>query len=278
MIKVKGLSINCLNGVNLELGGISCILGNWGKDKESLISAILGKEKYQGKVEFYVKGVLIDNKEARMLTRVIPQYMEKPNVKASSFLYPFTKVFGGKVKEIMQVLDIEDKYLSEMGDYELFKVYSAPLFMGDVKFILLANLLNSVEEQAKARILKDLIKISKMKNSDLILLIDSAEYVNVCESLYVIYGGRILEEGKEFLHPYSMALLNSRIKMGNKHEKIDVMEIGQPTSEGCPFHEFCNEMKLRKYLWIKCRLEMPDMMNIGEEKVACWLFREEFRQ
>ncbi|MFP3234757.1 MAG: hypothetical protein RXR08_14285 [Sulfolobaceae archaeon] len=121
-----------------------------------------------------------------------------------------------------------------------------------------------------------MIKIVSIINGDLILFSSSTKNLEVCKRIYVIYGGKLIEESysKEPLHPYSLTLLNSKITIGNKGEKIPVREIGGPSDHGCPFHDYCDLMQKEKWLSIKCRLQDPPMFIVKGNRVFCWYYEK----
>ncbi|MEW9491648.1 MAG: hypothetical protein TQ35_0005535 [Candidatus Aramenus sulfurataquae] len=268
MIVVENLSSKKLHDVSMVIEGITCVLGDWDKDKEQLVSALLGKTKFEGKVFKYPEGTL-----RREQVRVIPREMERINVKASQFLKYLARKYGGNCEAIMSFLQIEDKKMTEMGDLELFKVYLAQAFMGKVSLIISEDFLELFEEQAKVKAIKYLVKTANLVKSSLLLFTSSAEYLDFCNRTYVIYGGRVLEEGKrELFHPYAVTLRNSAISLGKPMERLEVIEIGKPSERGCPFHEYCYATKNNKELFKKCLMHMPPMFAKDGNKVACWLY------
>ncbi|MFP3164667.1 MAG: hypothetical protein RXQ76_02295 [Acidianus sp.] len=76
-------------------------------------------------------------------------------------------------------------------------------------FIIAEDFLELMEEQLKYKALK-MIKIVSIINGDLILFSSSTKNLEVCKRIYVIYGGKLIEESysKELLHPYSLTLIN----------------------------------------------------------------------
>lgn len=128
-----------------------------------------------------------------------------------------------------------------------------------------AQVLDVLKEQQKQRGLS-LLFISH----------DLGVIANVCDYVFVMYAGRIVEQGpvKQILsyprHPYTQALIQAR--RGLEEEKKTLFFIpGSPPSlyvpvNGCSFTPRCTQaMKI-------CKLKCPTLEETGENsKSACWL-------
>jgi len=277
MIVINNLYTDQLKGISLVVDGVTCVLGDWGEDKKSLISSLLGKSKYVGEIKFY-RDKEIDKKQAKNFIRVIPRELEKPKIDSITFIKVLLKNYGENVnpESILNILDIRNDKISNLSEYEVFNLYLSSLLIGKAYFIIAEDFLELMEEQLKYKALKNLIKIVSIINGDLILFSSSTKNLEVCKRIYVIYGGKLIEESysKELLHPYSLTLLNSKITIGNKGEKIPVREIGGPSDHGCPFHDYCDLMQKEKWLSIKCRLQDPPMFIVKGNRVSCWYYEK----
>jgi hypothetical protein len=247
-----------LKGISLVVDGVTCVLGDWGEDKKSLISSLLGKSKYVGEIKFY-RDKEIDKKQAKNFIRVIPRELEKPKIDSITFIKVLLKNYGENVnpESILNILDIRNDKISNLSEYEVFNLYLSSLLIGKAYFIIAEDFL-------------------ELMDGDLILFSSSTKNLEVCKRIYVIYGGKLIEESysKELLHPYSLTLLNSKITIGNKGEKIPVREIGGPSDHGCPFHDYCDLMQKEKGLSIKCRLQDPPMFIVKGNRVSCWYYEK----
>jgi hypothetical protein len=262
---IKNLVTENIHGITLLIEGITCILGDWDKDKSDIVDVLLGRKQFSGEINY------LDISPSNI--RLIPRNLEKPKISVSQLLKLFSKRYGGDYKLIMNFLNINDAQINELEDFDVFKVYLSSVFFGKTKLIISEDFLELMEEQAKYLALKYLLKVSKVLNSDLLIFMSSAEYSKICSKIYVIYGGKVLEEGKrEFYHPYSQMIQRSLISIGKKFEKIDITEIGKPSEKGCPFHDYCYAIKKDKALFKKCALQEPPFFVKGENNVACWLY------
>ncbi len=260
----------------MVIDGVTCVLGDWGDDKRSLILSILGKEKYVGEIKFY-REIEINKKYVRKYIRVIPRELERPKIDSLTFIKIITKNYGEIDPEaLLNILGVRNTKVSELSEYELFNLYLSSILIGKTYFVIAEDFLELMEEQLKYKALKNLIKIAEMIKSDLLLFSSSAKILDACKRIYVIYGGKLIEESysRELFHPYSLSLLNSKITLGKKGEKIPVKEIGSPSDHGCPFHDYCDVMQKEKSLSIKCRLQEPPMFIIKNNRVSCWYYEK----
>ncbi len=84
------------------------------------------------------------------------------------------------------------------------------------------------------------------------------------EDFLVLYGGMVMEEGPEFLHPYSKLLLFSRVKRGSELPEIQGFS-PHPSSmpPGCPFHPRCP-------LASSSCLKPPPERRVKNNILRCW--------
>jgi len=132
----------------------------------------------------------------------------------------------------------------------------------------------------QAQILELMKDLRNKINSSIILIThDLGVVANLCDSIRVMYAGKIVEEGKtrdifyEPRHPYTWGLLNSIPKI-NIEEKERLVPIdGQPPDllkppAGCAFAERC------PHVMAICQQQQPPLIKAGqghEHRAACWL-------
>lgn len=117
----------------------------------------------------------------------------------------------------------------------------------------------------------DLMKELADESGTAIILIthNMGAVAQICDYVYVMYAGRIMEEAKTadiFLstsHPYTKGLLASIPDIDNKVERLNTIEgVVPPLSElgcGCGFYERCGRSVDR------CLSERPDKINLGDD-------------
>jgi oligopeptide/dipeptide ABC transporter ATP-binding protein len=102
----------------------------------------------------------------------------------------------------------------------------------------------------------------------------------VCDSVAIMYAGRIVESGSvirvynEPAHPYTRGLMEALPKLGVRRERLYQID-GEPPDlcglpSGCYFHPRC------AFAMNKCRREYPPAKEVpGGGYAACWLLDEE---
>jgi oligopeptide/dipeptide ABC transporter ATP-binding protein len=105
---------------------------------------------------------------------------------------------------------------------------------------------------------------------DLGVVADLADWVAVMYGGFIVEYARVDEIFDSPRHPYTLGLLACLPQIeGERRQRLPVIP-GQPPSMkykpcGCPFAERCN------YVFERCRLENPPLMEIGcERRTACW--------
>jgi peptide/nickel transport system ATP-binding protein len=135
----------------------------------------------------------------------------------------------------------------------------------------------------QAQILKLLKDLQQEFDSAIILVThDLASVAQICGRVLVMYAGRIVEKApiitffKNPAHPYSIGLIKSLPKLGQKVDQLYSIE-GQPPSlfdlpRGCRFAPRCENAKA-----ICSKTYPPEVEIATGHKVSCWLFDEEDR-
>lgn len=121
----------------------------------------------------------------------------------------------------------------------------------------------------------EIMKDLKRKGKAILLIThDLAQVAEVCDRVFVMYAGRIVESApvKEIFtnpkHPYTIGLLNS---LPDENKNLLSPIIGQPPSidsipGGCAFHPRC------PYVFDRCCSEVPELYDISEgHKSRCFL-------
>jgi oligopeptide/dipeptide ABC transporter ATP-binding protein len=130
------------------------------------------------------------------------------------------------------------------------------------------------------RLLKEIQRESGM---GLILVTHNLGIVaEVCDSVAIMYAGRIVESGsvaqvyREPAHPYTRGLMDALPKLGVRQKRLFQIE-GEPPDlcdlpPGCHFHPRCTLADDR------CRREYPPMLDLQSgSRAACWRLVERER-
>ena len=116
-----------------------------------------------------------------------------------------------------------------------------------------------------------------ISSSILLITHDLAVAANMCNRIYVMYAGRVVESGSmsDILnnpqHPYTTMLKNS-VPEGYMDEGPLKVSAGAPPDlrdlpTGCAFHTRC------PFVMDRCKKEIPILKQVkGGREVACWLY------
>ncbi len=132
----------------------------------------------------------------------------------------------------------------------------------------------------QAQILDLMNKLKKeIGTSILFITHDLGVVAEICDSVVVMYCGRVVEKGsvndifENPSHPYTEGLLNSIPKLGVHVEELDSIPGNVPNPKympkGCKFAPRC------KYAFDKCREEEPGFTELGGgHQSRCWLCQQ----
>ena len=118
---------------------------------------------------------------------------------------------------------------------------------------------------------------SDLGMSTLLITHDLGVVAETCQTVYVMYAGRIVEHGQcsqifaNPLHPYTQGLMASRPRINQQRKWLPTIPGTVPSPEhrgtGCHFYERC-EVRRKE-----CLKDRPGMIEIeGEHHVACWKY------
>lgn len=132
----------------------------------------------------------------------------------------------------------------------------------------------------QAQILDLMNKLKKeIGTSILFITHDLGVVAEICDSVVVMYCGRVVEKGsvndifENPSHPYTEGLLNSIPKLGVHVEELDSIPGNVPNPKympkGCKFAPRC------KYAFDKCKEEEPEFTELGGgHQSRCWLCQQ----
>jgi oligopeptide/dipeptide ABC transporter ATP-binding protein len=117
----------------------------------------------------------------------------------------------------------------------------------------------------------------EFKTSILLITHDLGVVAEMCDRVAVMYAGQIVEQGTVddiFFapqHPYTQGLLSAIPRIdSDRKERLRPIDGNVPTltrmPKGCHFAPRC------PHVMDHCRLEKPDLLNVGENHASrCWL-------
>ncbi|PSO01942.1 hypothetical protein B9Q10_01875 [Candidatus Marsarchaeota G2 archaeon ECH_B_SAG-E12] len=178
---------------------------------------------------------------------------------------------------ISQPEAVLEKYPHELSGGMRKRAAIAMAIIQRPKLLVLDEPTTGLDAYVQSRLLKLLKQLNqKYKVTMIIITHDLPLATNICDRIYVMYAGRILEEGdakrvlKLPLHPYTKALV-SAVPTGFEDAPPLQVPPGEPPDlkrlpNGCKFNPRCpNKMKI-------CEEKEPQLVQHGRGLVRCWLY------
>jgi oligopeptide/dipeptide ABC transporter ATP-binding protein len=161
------------------------------------------------------------------------------------------------------------------------RVVIATCLIGNPSLLIADEPTTALDVTVQAQILnllKDLKE--KLKFSVLLITHDLGIVADVCDRVYVMYAGKIVENADVFTlyenckHPYTIGLLKSVLSINEFKENLIVLEGTAPNllnlPPGCRFHPRCRN---RKEI---CQKQEPPSVEVDKgHVVSCWLYAED---
>jgi oligopeptide/dipeptide ABC transporter ATP-binding protein len=131
----------------------------------------------------------------------------------------------------------------------------------------------ALDVTVQAQILELMKSLKKEIDTSIMLIThDLGVIAKMCENVAVMYAGRIVEYGslrhifKNPGHPYTQGLLSSTLKLGEKKDRLEIIEGNVPDLSqlppGCLFNPRCAQTKSI------CRHEIPNTVEIEKGHVV----------
>jgi oligopeptide/dipeptide ABC transporter ATP-binding protein len=169
------------------------------------------------------------------------------------------------------------KYPHELSGGMRQRISIAMAIVEKPRLLILDEVTTGLDVYVQNRILTILKDLNRRTGTTMILIThDLTVASQICDRLYVMYAGRIMEEGRtEDLvnaptHPYTQKLM-AAVPQGF----IDAPPLPASTGEapdlrsppsGCKFHPRC------PFVMEKCKQDEPSLLDASERhRVACWL-------
>lgn len=303
--------VRAVDGISLSIKAkeIVGLVGESGCGKSMTAFSVMGLVPFPGKIVrgriiFKGRDLLPLSKEELRKIRgsEISMIFQDP----MTYLNPVMRV-GEQIGEAIAVhrggikLQIEEKVISLLENVRLpspkriAKYYPHQLSGGMRQRILIAVALScdpaliiadepttALDVTTQAQILR-LIKsmVRDLGVSMILITHDLGIVADICDRLYVMYAGKIVEEAEVFSlykdpkHPYTMGLIKSVLRIDKYSETLPTIEGAVPDlsnpPEGCRFHPRC------PYAMDVCKLKSPALAKADEHSVACYLYTKEER-
>ena len=156
------------------------------------------------------------------------------------------------------------------------RVMIAMALAGNPSLLIADEPTTALDVTVQAQILGLLRRLQEDRGMALLLISHDLRVVaHLCQRVFIMYGGRVVEEGAttEILahprHPYTRGLLGSRLSIHDRRQGLRPIIGSVPEAtdwpSGCRFNPRCSEAVSR------CRDEEPELfhLNSGQRGVSC---------
>ncbi len=298
--------VKAVNDVSLEVapGKIAGIVGESGCGKSMTARSIMGLVKYPGKVtggEILLDGVDLLSLRKKELNRLRGSEISMIFQEPMTSLNPVIKV-GRQVEEVIRLhTDLTGKEIREktleifeavgIGDAEKrIACYPHELSGGLRQRVLIAMAMvcrpklliadeptTALDVTVEAQILRLMKELCKGGTSILLISHNLGVIAQVCDYVYVMYAGRVVEEADTFtlfdkpLHPYTKGLMDAVQSLRRRSEILKTIPGVVPNllhlPEGCSFSLRCPDCKTA------CEGQCPELREMeAGHKVRCGLY------
>ena len=304
-IEAKQVAVLKNLSYKLEEGDILALVGESGSGKSvhalALCSLLADNAKVKGSVKLEGKELLTlkPSKMRAVLGKKIAMIFQDPMSSLNPVLtiqshlvetlqthFKITKQTAIKrAKEALKAVEIDEsclkKYPHQLSGGMRQRVMIALALCLKPQILIADEPTTALDVSVQKQIL-DLIKtLQKQTNTAVLFITHNLAIVqDLAKRVLVLYAGEKMEEApkEEFfknpLHPYSKALLNCLISLGEPPEKLNAIEGNPPQSgevfKGCPFEPRCPNKKAI------CAVKKPILKEVNPKHfVACHLFDKE---
>lgn len=176
---------------------------------------------------------------------------------------------------------VKGKYPHEFSGGQLQRISLARALLSNPSLIIADEPVSMIDASMRMNIMNIFKDLKKRRGLSFIYIThDLATAYYVSDYIMIMYRGSLIEIGSadEVLtdpkHPYTQALVESipefsRRESWLKPPKTGALEIKEFLIPGCKYSDIC------PFARDKCREERPPLLEVGNRRVACWLFEKE---
>ncbi|NLP29803.1 MAG: ABC transporter ATP-binding protein [Clostridiales bacterium] len=309
--KTKPKDVHAVNGLDLEIkeGETVGIVGETGAGKTTTALSIMGLlPERTGRIidgEIYYKGENLLKKNRRQMRKIRGSEISMVFQDPMTALDPIMPI-GKQILESLKIHNYEKKSLAQLNlevdnllnmvgipsqrknefPHQLSggmrqRIVIAMALACNPKLLIADEPTTALDVTIQAQVLSMMQDLKKrLKTSIILITHDLGVVANTCDSVYIMYAGRVVEKGpiqKIFEgsnhHPYTEGLFGAIPDIEAEVERLKPIEgaMPDPTNlpKGCSFYPRC------KHRMEICEKEQPKMMFDGEHGLSCFLYQKE---
>ncbi|BBG23442.1 ABC transporter ATP-binding protein [Sulfuracidifex tepidarius] len=285
--RTKVPQIRALEDVSFSIkeGEVMGVVGESGSGKTTLgkIMAMIETPTH-GKLTFMGKDVTTNRGELMKSISMVfqnPLTSMNPRMKVKEIVSePLGKYDEGRVKEVLSMVGLDFNYVGEklpreLSGGQLQRVAIARALSKKVKFLVLDEPTSALDVSVQAQVLNMLVDLQKETGISYLFITHNIAVARfISDRIMVLYAGKVMEIGdadkvlKEPAHPYTKSLVDSLPSIQKKEVKPPEGEVPSLINlpRGCRFGPRC------PFATDLCKEKEPPEFEIGDRKVACWLF------
>lgn len=291
-------ALEVVRGVDFRIkkGEIHGILGESGSGKTVTaysIAKLHDKAHYQGEILYGGEGILemSENKLSTLRGDDIayifqnPHESFNPNKKLGKQLKEAMAVHGLQPSDedivgVLKSVGLKDpmlvlkKYPDQLSGGECQRVMIGMSLLCEPQIIVADEPTSAIDASIKMQIIEVLKDINQSYGTTIIIISHDIDLVeNICDSMSIMYGGLIMEQGlvsaiKEApKHPYTKALMACTSSLNQNKGRLVTLS-GLPMSpqhytDYCPFYDRCEKSDKA------CKDVMPELINYNHRSYRC---------
>ena len=302
--------VKALGGVSIHLkeGEVLGIVGESGSGKSVTAYSLMGLTAYPGRL---IGGTLdfnghhindMSEKEMRRIrgnevsiifqdpmTSLNPVYTIGNQIREVILLHTgkSKKEANERAKELLTLVGINEpekrlkQYPHELSGGMRQRVMIAMAMVCKPKLLIADEPTTALDVTIEAQILRLMKELRDETGMSVLIITHNMGVVaEICDYVYVMYAGKIMEQAETFelfdhtMHPYTKGLLDSIPRIGQNAERLHTIPGVVPNllhlSQGCPFSNRC------EYATDQCRTEKAQLHPVApDHQVRCFRCEEE---